>query len=95
VIGFSGLFYRKGGFFPVLAVLMAGTLQFFVHWVAGWWIFHEWMPAEFAGMPMTNPMVYSTIYNASYMVPSILGSALIVGILTKPLGKYFRGEDLA
>ena len=95
VIGFAGLFYRKGGIFPTLAVVTAGVLQFAVHWVAGWWVFYEWMPPEFAGMPMTSPMVYSLIYNASYMVPSILGSALVVAILTKPLGKYFRGEDLA
>jgi len=95
VIGFAGLFYRKGGVCPVLAVLLAGTLQYLVHWVAGWWIFYEWMPSEFAGMAMTNPMVYSFIYNATYMVPNILISAIIVGVLAKPLGKYFRGEDLA
>jgi len=94
VIGFAGLFYRKGGAFPVLAVIVAGALQFAIHWLAGWWIFYEWMPSEFAGMPMVNPMVYSALYNASYMVPSIVGSALIIGILAKSLGKYFRGEDL-
>ncbi|MCL2564127.1 MAG: energy-coupled thiamine transporter ThiT [Oscillospiraceae bacterium] len=95
VIGFAGLFYRKGGIFPALAVVFAGALQFAVHFLSGWWIFYEWMPPEFAGMAMTNPMVYSLIYNATYMVPSIVISAVAIGILTKPLGKYFRGEDLA
>jgi len=95
VIGFAGLFYRKGGTFPVLAVVVAGLLQFTMHWLAGWWIFYEWMPPEFLGMPMTNPMAYSFVYNALYMVPSILVSATIIGVLANPLGKYFRGEDLA
>ena len=95
VIGFAGLFYRKGGIFPVLAVIVAGTLQYLMHWLAGWWIFYEWMPPEFMGMPMTNPMVYSTVYNATFMVPNILISAVLIGILAVPLGKYFQGEDLA
>jgi len=94
VIGFAGLFYRKGGTFPVLAVVFAGVLQFTVHWLAGWWIFYEWMPAEFMGLPMADPMIYSLIYNATYMIPSILGSAIIVGVLANPLGKYLRGADL-
>jgi len=43
---------------------------------------------------MTSPAVYSLLYNGLYMIPNIIISAVILGILVKPLGKYLRGEDL-
>jgi len=95
VIGFAGLFYRKGGISPVLATLFAGILQYTAHWLAGFLIFYEWMPDEFLGRPMTNPMFYSLIYNGTFMVPNIILSAIVVGILSVPLKRYIKGEDLA
>ena len=95
VVGLAGLFYRRGGTAPVLAALLAGFLQYAVHWLAGGLIFYVWMPAEFLGMPMVDPWVYSLIYNGLYMVPNILMAVIVVGVLAGPLGKFYRGEDLA
>ena len=94
VIGLAGLFYRKSGIRAVLAVLVAGFAQYAVHWLAGGLIWAEWMPEEFLNMPMGNPWFYSLLYNGVYVLPNILIGVLIIGLLTAPLGKYFRGEDM-
>jgi len=95
VIGLAGLFYHRTGAKAVVATVVAGLAQYAVHWLAGGLIWREWIPDEFMGMPMTNPWFYSLLYNGTYMVPNILISSVAIGLLTVPLGKYFRGEDLA
>ena len=95
VVGLAGLFYRQGSWRAVLALIVGGVAQYIVHWLAGALIWAEWMPPEFLGMPMVNPWVYSLLYNGLYMVPNILICAVILAVLTKPLGTYLRGEDLA
>jgi len=94
VIGLAGLFYRRAGFAPICAALVAGLTQYAVHWLAGGLIFAEWMPEEFLGMAMVNPWVYSLLYNATYMVPNIILAVVSVGLLSMPLKRYLRGEDL-
>ena len=52
------------------------------------------MPESFFGMTMTSPWIYSLLYNLAYMLPNIALCLLVFALLVKPLGKYFRGEDL-
>lgn len=93
IIGLAG-FFRHRANRAVMACVVAGLAQYFVFWLAGVLIWGEWMPEEFLNMPMTNPGIYSLIYNGTYMIPNILISAVAIGLLAKPLGRYFRGEDL-
>jgi len=95
VIGLAGIFLHKSGKWPVMAGIVAGFAQYAVFWLAGGLIWAEFMPEEFLNRPMTSPWIYSLLYNGVHMLPNILICAVILGILAAPLGKYFRGEDLA
>ena len=95
VIGLAGIFFRKSGVLAVAALVIAGFLQYAVFWLAGGLIWAEWMPDVFLNQPMTNPWVYSLLYNGVHMLPNILICAVVLALLAAPLGKYLRGEDLA
>jgi thiamine transporter len=43
---------------------------------------------------MTNEWFYSFLYNGWYMAAEIVVTEIVAMLLYKPLGKYFRGEDL-
>ena len=75
--------------------LVGGAARFAVHYVVGATIWAEYMPEEFFGMTMTTPWLYSLLYNGAYMVPDTALCIVIFALLAKPMGKYFRGEDLA
>ena len=75
--------------------LLGGAARFAVHYVVGATIWAEYMPETFFGMTMTTPWFYSLLYNGAYMVPDTVLCVLIFALLMKPMGKYFRGEDLA
>ena len=99
VLGLSGVFNKvfRDQSKPtavVVGVIVTFTLRFLCHLVSGAWIWDVWMPEEFMGMPMTNPWIYSALYNGWYMLGEMILSVIVVLLLYKPLGKYFRGEDL-
>lgn len=93
LIGLAGLFHKqKYGFFTGTIV---GTLARFVcAWIVGATVWGEYMPDQFFGMTMTSPWFYSALYNGSYLLADMLLCLIVGAILWKPLGKYFRGEDL-
>ena len=98
-IGFSGVFNKV---FPdrskptavLVGVAVTFFLRFICHFITGGWIWKEWMPEEFMGMTMTNPWIYSALYNGWYMLVEMVLTGIVVLLIYKPLGKYFRGEDL-
>lgn len=99
VIGLSGSFNRV---FPdaqkpaavVLGIAATFFLRFLCHYISGVWIWESYMPEEFMGMTMTSPWLYSALYNGWYMLAELLVSVTVVLLLYKPLGRFFRGEDL-
>ena len=93
VIGLAGL--AKGQKLNWLTgTLYAGIARFLVHWVVGATVWAMYMPDIFLGMNMSNPWIYSALYNACYMVPNILVTAVVLALLSKPMAKYLNGEDL-
>lgn len=93
VIGLSGLadtFIKNRR--TALLVGIAGTffLRFVCHFITGVWIWDALWPNEF-GMAS---VVYSAAYNGWYMGGELVLTALVAMLIYKPLGKYFRGEDL-
>lgn len=99
VLGLSGGFnkiFRDGSKPTAVMVGVAFTfiLRFLCHFVTGAWIWGVWMPEEFMNMPMTNPWVYSALYNGWYMLAELVLTEIVVVLLYLPLGKYFRGEDM-
>lgn len=77
-----------------IGIFFTFCLRFVCHWIAGAWIWGEWMPEEFMNMPMTNPWVYSALYNGWYMLAELVLTELVAMLLYGPLGKFFRGDDL-
>ena len=93
VLGLAGLVKRtKSGVFT--GSLIAGFARFLVHYVVGATVWAEYMPDSFFGMTMHSPWFYSLLYNLAYMLPNILITVVVFALLYKPLGKFFRGEDL-
>lgn len=94
VIGLAGVF-GNGRSGLAAGILLTFALRFFCHYITGVWIWGEWMPAEFMGLPMTSPWLYSFLYNGWYMLAELVLTEIVAMLLYKPLGKYFRGEDIA
>ena len=93
VIGLSGAFGRERKSVAV-GIAVTFCLRFLCHYITGVWIWGEWMPEEFMGLPMTSPWLYSFLYNGWYMLAELLLTELVAMLIYKPLEKYFRGEDL-
>ena len=92
-LGFAGLCRGK------TRSIFTGTLlgcfaRFLVHYVVGATVWGEYMPESFFGMTMHSPWFYSLLYNLAYMLPNTVICLVVFALLVKPLGKYFRGEDL-
>ncbi len=72
-LGLAGLF-RK---YPLVGVVVAIFGRFLAHFTSGLWFF--WMYAP-EGM---NPVIYSAIYNGSYLLVELVISVIIIFILDK------------
>ncbi len=80
VLGFAGLFSnsRLGS---LLGSSLAIFLRFVCHVISGVVVFGAFAPETM------NPLWYSTLYNASYLLPEMAISMFIVGVLYAPLKK--------
>lgn len=91
IIGLSGIF-GKSRSAVAIGIAVTFTLRFISHWVAGAWIWGVWMPDEYMGMTMTNPWIYSALYNGWYMAAELVLTELVAMLIYKPLEKYIRNE---
>ena len=79
---FDGM--RNGGkpkFSIYLAILLGMLGRFVAHFIAGGTVWAIYAPEG------QNPWLYSFIYNGSYMLPEILVTFLLLGVLLRPLAK--------
>jgi len=72
-LGIAGLFKKH----PIVGVVVALTGRFLAHFVSGVAFFAEYAPPEM------GPIVYSAVYNGSYIVPEIVISGVIIYILIR------------
>jgi thiamine transporter len=84
LLGVAGVFagqvkesMQKGNKKSWIAFVIAGTfigsvLRFIAHFISGWVFFGSWAPE---GQPA---WLYSIVYNSTYMIPSMILSAVIV-----------------
>jgi thiamine transporter len=70
-LGLAGIF--KGT--PLLGVVVSLTTRFLSHFLSGVIFFYMYAP------PGMDPMVYSAVYNGSYMLPELIISGIIVYLL--------------
>jgi thiamine transporter len=71
-LGLAGIFKK----YPLVGVGVGITGRFLAHFASGVWFF--W---EYAGE--MNPMLYSAIYNGSYLIIELIISEIIIFILAK------------
>ena len=94
LIGLAGVGHKHGTAGVIYGSIVGCLGRYAAVWVTGATIWGEYMPEEFFGMTMHTPWFYSLLYNLAYMLPNIAICLLVFALLNKPLGKYFRGEDL-
>lgn len=78
VLGFSGIFKKKGYVGICVGVALAVFLRFVCHFISGAVIFDIWMPSEWS-----NPWAYSFCYNGAYMLPELILTVIGAVLLFK------------
>ena len=51
-------------------------------------------PTELFNSIYTNPWLYSAVYNGSYVLIDLVLCLVILAVLSTPMRKYLRGDDL-
>lgn len=77
-LGLAGIF-RKNVFGIILGIFVGIFARFICHIISGVVVFASYAPE---GM---NPWIYSILYNGAYLLPELVISLIIVGLLYKPL----------
>lgn len=93
-LGLAGLFKGKSwGIFPGTVVGCAA--RFVVHFISGITIYRIVAPTEIPGFGVyDNATLYSLVYNAVYVVPSMIMVLAVCAVLYVPMKKYFAGLDI-
>ncbi len=78
VLGFSGIFRKKGIPGICIGVFIAILARFICHLISGAVIFDIWLPDGWA-----NPFIYSFCYNGLYMLPELVLTMLGAVLLFK------------
>ncbi len=76
VLGFAGIFAKKGYFGMILGAVMVLILRFICHYITGVFIFDIWCEWD-------NVWLYSLIYNGGFMLPETIFTTIGVAILFK------------
>jgi thiamine transporter len=76
-LGLAGFFQKLTVVGQVAGVVVGGTCRFISHFVSGVVYFSSYAP------PGMSPVIYSIIYNGTYMIPSIIICAIAIGLLQK------------
>ena len=80
-LGIVGFFVKQNTSFKktMLGVSLGITLRFIAHIISGVVVFGMYAPAG------QSPIIYSIIYNASYLIPELFVTLIIFSMLYKPL----------
>jgi len=84
VLGFAGIFRKKGYWGMLGGITLVCVLRFFVHFLAGiilWANFEQF--EAFGQLIQNNPVLYSICYNGVYMLPETVLTVVVAAILLK------------
>ena len=86
-VGIAGLFKNK--FWAVEISTFLGCLaRFAIHFISGVTIYMITVPTEITGIgTFANPVIYSIVYNAVYMLPNTIIAIVVMALLRYPLKK--------
>ncbi len=80
VLGLAGMFRNKGVGGAVSGMVIAMLLRYISHIISGVVIFKS-AGAIWEGLNIENSLLYSMAYNATYMLPEIVFSIIVVVVL--------------
>jgi thiamine transporter len=82
-LGLAGFFKKS----PLVGVVIAVSGRFVMHFISGVLFFGQYAP------PGMSPLVYSALYNGSYLIPEMAISVFIIYLLklSKALNIYLQG----
>ncbi len=87
VVGIAG-FFMKNRKLTEVGALIGCLTRYAVHTVSGVLLFAITEPTAIEGIgTYSDPIIYSLIYNATYMVPSTLACVLLLALLRPALRK--------
>lgn len=96
VLGCAGIFRKKGPVGAYMGIALALILRFVSHFISGYVIFtnlEQW--TLFGNVFEGAPALYSICYNGFFMLPELVITMVVFGILyATPAKKYLIGEDL-
>ncbi len=72
-LGLAGMFKK----YPLVGVGVGIFGRFLAHFASGVWFFSQYAPAG------THPIVYSAVYNGSYLIIELIVSAILIYIVAK------------
>ena len=84
-VGFAGLFKKQYSLLP-LAALTGCFARFIIHFISGITVYAQYMPEEFMGYTGMTPVLYSVLYNGTYMLPNTI-IAIVICTLLIPAAK--------
>lgn len=88
-LGLAGLFQRKhweklvqsrplmNKVLPIIGVIAAISARFVFHFISGIVYFTSYAPSD------EGPIIYSAVYNGSYLLPEMIITAIVVSILVR------------
>jgi thiamine transporter len=76
-LGLAGFLPRS----PVLGIILGGAGRFFAHFLSGFVFFASYAPEG------TSPVLYSAIYNGSYMLPEIAVSIVLTLLVVRAMAR--------
>ncbi len=85
-VGLGGL-VRKAKLGLPLGAVVGSVFRFLIHFISGVTIYKILEPEVFAGTTYSNPVLYSIVYNGSYMAANLVIAVVICFLLQKPLEK--------
>ncbi|NLZ46594.1 MAG: proton-coupled thiamine transporter YuaJ [Clostridiales bacterium] len=82
VIGFAGMFRKKGLGGWITGIVTVMLIRFACHYISGVVIWKS-MGTLWKGFATSNTYIYSLVYNGAYMVPEILFTTIAAVLLLK------------
>ena len=89
IVGTAGLLRSKGRFSILIGTALGNSLRFAVHVLSGVVFFAHLAPE---GQPV---LVYSVLYNASYMIPEAILDILLLQFILKKIWSVDRGWEIS
>ena len=85
-VGVAGFFKDK--YWAIELSTFIGCLaRFMIHFISGVTLYMITVPTEVAGVTFANPVIYSIVYNALYMLPNTVIAVIIMALLRLPIKK--------